>query len=292
MHTEIVNRMIGNRWTRVRQLPVSFIVGAIIVSAFVGVGLISFFWTPYDPIVVDVAQRYSPPDSDSFLLGSDRLGRDVVTQLMIGARTSLVVAITSTIAGLLGGVLLGLTAAGSRPTMQRLISRASDAAIAIPSILVALVLATVMNLGSTVTIIALTVWFVPLTARVVIGPARQIIAREFVEAAFGYGRSRRFVLSRHVLPNIAPPLIVHASLLFPAAILIEAALSFLGVGAQRPDTSWGVLILEGKNVLSLHPYLTLFPTMAIIITTLGFNLVGDGLRALLDPRAVTGSSNA
>ncbi|WP_035812711.1 ABC transporter permease [Jiangella gansuensis] len=273
--------------SRLRQWPLQLVVGAGLVGVFVGVGVISLVWTPYDVETLDVAARLAPPGTDGHLLGTDRLGRDLLTQLMVGARNSLLVAVVSTTAALIPGVLVGLLAAASGRLVRETLSRATDVAIALPGILIALVLATAIGPGNTTTMIAITAWFVPVMARVTIGPARQILAREFVEAARAGGRGRWFILLRHVLPNIAPVIIVQTSLLFASAILIEAALSYLGVGAQRPTTSWGMVFNEAQAVVGEAPSLVLIPGVVMVVTVLGFNLLGDGLRAVLDPRQTT-----
>nr|WP_246211011.1 ABC transporter permease [Phytoactinopolyspora alkaliphila] len=206
---------------------------------------------------------------------------------MVGARNSLVVAVVSTAAALVPGVFLGLVTAGSKRASREVLSRATDVALALPGILVALVLATAMGASNTTTMVAITAWFIPVMARVVIGPARQIMAREFVEAARASGRGKWYILIRHVLPNIGPVVIVQTSLLFASAILIEAALSYLGVGAQRPTTSWGMLFNESQAVVGEAPTLVLIPGVVMVLAVLGFNLLGDGLRAALDPRQTT-----
>lgn len=269
---------------RLRGLPVSLVVGAFLVALFIGIGLLSLVWTPYDPEGLNVSQRLFPPGTDGHLMGTDRLGRDVLTQVMTGARNSLLVSVVSTIVALIPGVMIGLAAAGSSRAWSEILSRLSDVGVALPGILVALVLATVLGPGNQAAIIAIIVWFVPVVARVTIGPAKQVMSREFVEAAFSYGRSRWYVRLRHVLPNIAPLIIVQASVMFAAAILIEAALSYLGAGAQRPTPSWGRLLNEAQPLIDIAPTLMIFPGTAIMIAVLGFNLLGDGLRTILDPQ--------
>lgn len=269
---------------RLQGLPLSLRIGGLLVLGFVVIGLISLVWTPYDPEAVVVSDRLKPPGTAGHLFGTDRLGRDVLTQVMAGARNSLLVSVVSTLAALVPGILIGLVAAGSG---QGWMSRAADIGVALPGILIALVLATAIGPGNRAAIIAIIVWFVPVVARVVIGPARQVLAREFVEAAFSYGRSKWYVLVRHVLPNIAPLVIVQASVMFAAAILIEAALSYLGVGAPRPTPSWGRLLNEAQPLVDIAPTLMVFPGTAIMLAVLGFNLLGDGLRTLLDPQQDT-----
>ncbi|HLT98097.1 MAG TPA: ABC transporter permease [Acidimicrobiia bacterium] len=272
---------------RVGKLPLPLILGAVLVGAFILIALVSFVWTPHDPTAMVVADRLLPPGSDGYLFGTDKFGRDVVSQLMVGARNSLFVSLLSTSVALVIGALLGLLTAGAGPRWRNLLSRLVDAGVALPGILIALVLATSTGPGNRAAIVAIIVWFIPTVARVTIGPARQILALDFVEAAYAYGRSRWYVLLHHVTPNIGPLLIVLGSVMFAAAILIEAALAFLGVGAQPPTASWGRLLQESQPLLEAAPALMFFPGVAIVLTVLGFNLLGDGLRTLLDPQQAT-----
>jgi peptide/nickel transport system permease protein len=272
---------------RLRDLPVQLLIGAFFVLLVVLVAIVSAFWTPYDLESVSLADRLLPPGSDGYLLGTDRLGRDMLTQVMAGARNSLFVSATSTIGSLIPGVLIGLMAAGAGPRWQSFWTRVADIGVALPGILIALVLAVVIGAGNTAAIIAILFWFTPIVIRVTLGPSRAILARDFIEAAFSYGRKRWYVLLRHVLPNIAPLMIVQASVMFSAAILIEASLAFLGVGAQRPTPSWGRLLNEAQPLLDAAPTLMIFPGIAIVIAVLGFNLLGDGLRQVLDPQQAT-----
>jgi len=275
---------------RLSRLPLSFLVGAFLVALFVVVGFVSLLWTPYPEGALSVANRLKAPLTDGYMFGTDRMGRDVLSQVMAGARNSLFVSVISTLIALVPGVLLGLAAASARGLPQILLSRVADVGVALPGVLVALVVATAIGAGNLASIIAIVVWFVPLVARVTIGPARQILAREFVEASYSYGRGRWFVLFRHVLPNIGPLIIVQGSVMFASAILIEASLSYLGVGAQRPTPSWGRLLNEALPLIDKAPSLMIFPGAAIMISVLGFNLLGDGLRTMLDPQQQSGSA--
>lgn len=274
-------------WTRIRALPLPLILGAILVGTFVLVALVSFVWTPYDPTAIAVPDRLLPPGSPGYLFGTDKFGRDVVSQLMAGARNSLFVSLLSTTVAVIIGGLLGLLVAGAGPRWRNALSRLVDVGVALPGILIALVLATSTGPGNRAAIVAIIFWFIPIVARVTIGPARQILALDFVEAAYAYGRGKWFVLLHHVTPNIGPLLIVLSSVMFAAAILIEAALAFLGVGAQPPTASWGRLLQETQPLLEAAPTLMFFPGIAIVLTVLGFNLLGDGLRTLLDPQQTT-----
>jgi len=259
------------------------ILGIALTGFVVTITVVSFFWTPWDPININVEKRLLSP-SFSHWFGTDRLGRDLLSQIMVGGQNTLYVTLVSTLIGVVFGTSLGLAAAGSGPRWGVIFTRISDIGIALPSILIALVLATTLGPGRLSVIVAISFWFVPVTARVVVGPARQILSLDFVEAAMTHGRSRMYILFRQVLPNIAPIVIVQTSMMLAAGILIEASLSFLGVGAQPPTTSWGKILMDSQSLVQEAPYYTLLPGSFVVITVLGFNLLGDGLAVLLDPQ--------
>ena len=271
-------------WRRLRRLPITLYLGGTLVSLFIFVAFMSFFWTPYPANKLNLTNRLAPPGTPGFFLGTDRAGRDVITELMLGARNSLYVSVVSTIVAMSVGATIGLTIAGSKRSLQGPLTRLVDAGLALPGILTALVLAAKLGPGNTTATLAIITWQIPVAARVTIGPARQILALDYVEAAYSYGRKKSYVLRRHVLPNISPLLIVLGSVMFAAAILIEAALAFLSVGVQPPTSSWGRFLNETQSLLEAAPYLMFFPGIAIVLTALGFNLLGDGLRTVLDPQ--------
>jgi peptide/nickel transport system permease protein len=275
-----------------RPWPPALTIGLCLVGLVIGVALLSFFWTPQDPNRLNVRARLMPAGTDGYPLGTDKLGRDVLTQIIVGARNSLYVSIVATFVALVTGAAIGLATAAASPRWRSAVTRIVDVGVAIPGLLVALVIATALEPGNTASIAAIISWFIPLAARVTIGPARQVLALDFVEAAFAYGRGRLFVLLAHVLPNIGPTLIVQASVMFAVGILAEAALSFIGIGAQPPTASWGRLLKEAQPLIDVAPSLMVYPGLAIMIAVLGFNLLGDGLRSYLDPKqtAVWGGS--
>ncbi|GHF73346.1 peptide/nickel transport system permease protein [Amycolatopsis bartoniae] len=265
------------------RVSLSFMVGAVLMTLFIGTGVVSLFWLPYDVDRIDIAHKFASPGTAAHLLGTDALGRDVLAQLMSGAKVSLLVSVVSTVVAVVPGVVLGLVIAGIEGRIQSVLIRVTDVGLALPGILVALVLATAIGAGKTAAIIAIVFSFIPIVVRVTIGPAKQVLALEYIEAAYSYGRSRLFVLFRHVLPNVASVIIVLASVMFASAILVEAALSYLGVGSQRPEVSWGLMLNESQATVDTAPYLVVFPGLAIVIAVLGFNLMGDGLRSAFDP---------
>jgi peptide/nickel transport system permease protein len=266
------------------QLNLGMAVGATFVGLVVLTALASLVWTPHDPLHVDSAHRLLPAFSDHFLLGTDKFGRDVLSQLMVGARTTLYVGIVSVGIAALIGTPLGVLAGMVRGRVSEIVMRANDLLFAFPALLLAIMLAAVFG-GSTLTaMIAIGVATIPAFARVGRSQTLGVMQTEYVLAARAAGRSRIAIALRHVLPNIASVLIVQASVSFAIAILAEAALSFLGVGTRPPIPSWGRMLQESQELLFSTPRLALCPGLAVALAVLGFNLLGDGLRDWLDPK--------
>lgn len=274
----------SRRFRRARSANnIAAVLGCGLVGLFIAVGLVSIVWTPYNAEFVDVSSRLVGP-SLAHPFGTDQLGRDILSQVMVGAQNTLLVGVIATAASLVPGLILGLVAAGYWSWLDQVILRLSDIALALPAILVALILATVIGPGNATAIAAIAAWFIPTVARVIRAPAKQILTKDFVVAAHAYGRPQRFILWRHVLPNLASIVIVQASMMFALAILVEAALAYLGVGAQRPTPSWGRMLNESQAFAAQAPYMAIFPGVAIMLAVLGFNLLGDALRTFTDPR--------
>lgn len=268
---------------KLRAAPLSLLVGVVIVGSFVVVGLLAIAWTPHDTSAVNVLERLQPPGTPGHALGTDLRGRDVVSVLMAGTTNSLLVSVLSTSIALTVGVVLGLLAAGAGRLGQDVLNRLMDVGLALPALLIALVLVTATQPGRTAVVLAIVISFIPWAARITVGPARQQLALDYVQAAAGYGRHRWYILRRHVLPNIAPAIIVQGSIMFATAILAEASLSFLGLGAPPPTQTWGRLLNESSGLIVDAPTLIIFPGIAITLTVLGFNLLGNGLQTALDP---------
>ena len=260
------------------------IVGGALVGLIVIGALASFVWTPHDPTLVDAASKLHPP-GDGYLLGADKFGRDTLSQLMVGARTTLYVGIVAVgIAAMLGtplGIVAGMTGRG---WAAELIMRVNDLVFAFPALLLAIMLGAVYGAGTLTAMIAIGVATVPAFARIARAATMQVMVTDYVLAARAAGRGRVAIAARHVLPNIASVLIVQSSVSFAIAILAEAALSFLGFGTRPPTPSWGRMLQESQELLFSTPRLALWPGLAIAIAVLGFNLLGDGLRDHLDPR--------
>ncbi|MGJ4953366.1 ABC transporter permease [Bradyrhizobium sp. HKCCYLS20291] len=261
----------------------SFTVGALLCLVVLGAALLSLVWTPWSAYEIDVASKLRPP-SAAHWLGTDVLGRDIVSLLLVGARATIMVGIIAVGIGLTCGVCLGLVAAARRGWTEELIMRFSDFTFAFPAVLSAIMLAAVIGPGMVTSITAIGIFQIPVFVRVTRGSAGAIWAREFILAARAAGKGRFRITIEHVLPNILSILIVQATIQFALAILAEAALSYLGLGTQPPQPSWGRMLNDAQTLLFQSPSLAVYPGAAIALAVLGLNLLGDGLRDLLDPR--------
>ena len=259
------------------------VAGAILIAAMCAGTIFASVLTTHDPNKIVVRDRVQS-SSAAHILGTDELGRDIFSRLLYGARPSLIVSTISTLMSTLIGTLLGLIAAVNRTILRRVIMSSMDILFAFPAILFALVLITVLGASLVNLIIALTVIYLPRIVRVVNASALQVVELDYVSAATALGAGTWRILFRHVLPNVAGPLIVQATLGFSLAILAEATLSFLGLGVQPPEPSWGAMLNAARPFLEVAPWMVIYPTLAISLAVLGFNLLGDGLRDWLDPR--------
>ncbi|WP_456711246.1 ABC transporter permease [Bradyrhizobium sp. USDA 4353] len=261
----------------------SFVIGALLCLVVLGAALLSLVWTPWSAYEIDVASKLRPPSSAHWL-GTDVLGRDIVSLLLVGARATILVGIIAVGIGLTCGVALGLVAAAQRGWTEELVMRFSDFTFAFPAVLSAIMLAAVIGPGMVTSITAIGIFQIPVFVRVTRGSAGAIWAREFILAARAAGKGRFRITIEHVLPNILSILIVQATIQFALAILAEAALSYLGLGTQPPQPSWGRMLNDAQTLLFQSPSLAVYPGAAIALAVLGLNLLGDGLRDLLDPR--------
>ncbi len=266
-----------------RYIPANLVIGAILVALTLGVALLSAFWTPYDYTLLDVSNKFQGPSSAHWL-GTDQLGRDLLSQLMAGAGNSMVVAVTAVVLGGSIGTALGLLASAYGGWVEDIVMRLSDLSFAFPALLFAIMLAAAFGPSLPNVVVAIAFINIPIFARVARASANQIWTREYVFAARAAGLGK-FAISRdHILPNIAAPIIVQATIEFALAILIEAALSYLGLGAQPPSPSWGRMLSEAQTLMYLAPQLAIYPGLSIVVAVLGFGLLGDGLRDVTDPR--------
>jgi peptide/nickel transport system permease protein len=238
---------------------------------------------PYDPLAQDLASRLDPPSSAHWL-GTDQLGRDILSRLLYGSRISLVIGVVVVgLAGILGS-FVGLIAGYAGGLVDEGLMRLTEVFLAFPPLILAMAIAGALGPSLTNAIIAIAAVTWAVYARLARGQVLSLRRREFVEAARSIGASRTRILLRHLLPNAVAPLLIQASFDMGSAIISAAGLSFIGFGAQPPTPEWGVMISEGRNFISTQPWLSLFPGLAILFAVGSFNLLGDGLRDVLDPR--------
>ncbi|MGO1080003.1 ABC transporter permease [Inquilinus sp. CA228] len=264
-----------------------FALGLALCVVFIGMALLSLAWTPFPPNAIAIPQKLQAPGALHWL-GTDQLGRDTLSRIMVGARTSVAVGVVAVVIGLVLGVPLGLWAAARRGWTDEILGRAVDLTFAFPAILSAILITALLGPGAVNAILAIGIFNIAVFARVARGAALVVYGRDFVRAAQSLGRSRLDIALRHVLPNMANALIVQATIQFAIAILAEAALGYLGLGTQPPQASWGKMLLDAQTLLAQAPLQAVFPGLAIAVAVLGLNLIGDGLRDLLDPRMKVG----
>src|SRR5215475_5168814 len=262
---------------------VTFSVGLVVTLALVITAAISLVYTPRDPLEMSISGRLQGP-SEAHPLGTDQFGRDLLSRVMRGAVTSLLVGVIAVGIGMGIGVVLGMLSGYFGGWLDEGFMRLMDAVQGFPAILSALLMTAVFRPSLSISMVAIGVAFLPVFARLTRASFLEFRDREFVLAARALGAGDRALIVRHVLPNTLPPLIVQATISFPVAILAEAALSYLGLGTQPPNPSWGLMLKEAQAFLGSDPWYAVFPGSAIALTVLGLNLLGDGLRDLLDPK--------
>lgn len=262
----------------------TLLIGLILTLLVVGTALLSLFWTPELPTRLRIPLRLRAPFGETGLLGTDHMGRDLVSMLMVGAWNSLRVAVPSVLLGMTGGVILGLIAAARGGWIDEVIMRFADITFAFPAILSAIMIGVLIGGGATTAILAIGIFNVPVFARVGRAAALQVLSRDYIAAARAIGRGPFLIMLQHVLPNIAGGLIVQATIQLALAILTEAGLSYLGVGIAPPAPSWGRMLADSQTFMGRAPWLAILPGLAIAIAVLGLNLLGDGLRDALDPK--------
>ena len=258
------------------------VIGTMLTLLIVALALLANQVAPYDPLVLNARHRLEGPSSD-FRFGTDRLGRDILSRVVHGARSSLGIAATSVTVSVILGSALGLFAGYFGGAIDLVIGRIMDVLFSFPALLLAIAVAAMLGPGVRNTALAIAVVYTPLFARVIRGPVISERHRDYVLAARVIGASHAAIIYRHILPNVVSPIIIQTSAALSTAILIEAALSYIGLGTQPPAPSWGTMLSEGRTFLETAPWMSIFPGLAIALTVLAFNLVGDGLRDAFDP---------
>ena len=261
----------------------SFVIGIILSFIMLLTGVVSLFWTPYSVELLDIPHKLQGA-STAHWLGTDHFGRDVFSMLMVGAWNSMLVSVFAIGFGAGIGVPLGALAAAKRGWVEETVMRFNDFAFAFPALLTAVMLSAVYGPGTINSVLAIGIFNIPVFARITRGSALSIYKREFILAARTSGKGEVRIAMEHILPNIASVLIVQGTIQFALGILAEAGLSYLGLGTQPPLPSWGKMLSEAQTMMFFAPQLAILPGLAIVLTVLGLNLLGDGLRDILDPR--------
>lgn len=266
-------------WRRWRLV----VTGGAIVGTIMLLAILAPWVAPYSPFDLNVAQMLKGP-SAVHLLGTDELGRDVLSRVIHAARLSMMVAVLASLVGLVFGTLIGTLAAYFGGIVDLVLMRLMEILFSFPAILLAIVL--MASLGTSIfnAMIAIGIIFIPGFARLARATAESVLRQQYVEQARAIGMSHTRILVREILPNILAPLLVEAAVAFSYAVLLESALSFLGLGAQPPDPSWGNMLNTGRGFMGVAPWLSIVPGAAIFLTVLGFNMLGDGLRDAFDPQ--------
>jgi ABC-type dipeptide/oligopeptide/nickel transport system permease subunit len=269
-------------WSRFRRNRLALVgLGLVIVLALTAA--LAPWVAPHDPTHQSLIEKRTRPGA-KYLLGADEFGRDILSRVIYGSRIALLVGLLSAAIAVAGGLLLGTIAGFAGGWVDAVMMRAIDILLAFPYLLLALAIVAALGPGALNTTIAVGIWGVPAVTRIVRGSVLALRETEYVGAARALGAPVTALLARHILPNVVPGLIVYATLFMANAILLEAALSFLGLGVQPPTASWGLMVSTGRDVLLVAPHVATVPGVAIMVAVLAFNLVGDGLRDALDPR--------
>ncbi len=275
----------SNPYVFSHKFPLNLFIGFLVTAVIIFIAMLGSFWTPHDITVLSISSKLKPVGDSTYILGTDHFGRDMVSMLMLGAKTSLLVAVLSLVIGVCIGVPLGLTAATySGGIMDELIMRTNDLIFAFPALVIAILITAIMGPSISNAIVAIGIFNIPVFARVTRGAALSVLNQDFVLAAKVCGRSSLEICLLHILPNISSGLIVQSTIQFSLGILAEAGLSYVGLGAQPPIPSWGRMLSDSQTMISFAPHLALAPGLAIVFTVLAINVMGDGLRDYFDPK--------
>jgi ABC-type dipeptide/oligopeptide/nickel transport system permease subunit len=261
------------------------LVAALFLLLVFAATLLAPWISPYNPNVASDQLRFAPPFTAGHILGTDEQGRDMLSRLLYGGRVSLLVGLVPVVIASAAGLLLGLVAGYAGGIVDALIMRTLDVLFAFPMVLLAIAIAGVLTPGVSTEIIAIAVVLIPYVGRLARTATLSVVSMPFIEAARAGGASRTALLARYVTPNVLPPLLVYATTLVGLMIVVGSGLSFLGLGVQPPTADWGSMVSEGREVLATAPMVTLIPGLVIVIVSLAFNFIGDGLRDALDPRS-------
>ncbi len=261
----------------------NLMIGGFMALLIIAAAIISLLHTPYDPNRMNLSERFQSPSVEHWL-GTDQYGRDIFSRVMKGSVNSLIVGWVAVGIGLSLGVLLGSLAAYWRGWRGEGIMRLADVFYGFPAVLSAILITSILGPGMVNSMLAIGIFYIPIFARLTRGTSLSVWQRDYVTSARAIGQTNRAIIWSTILPNIISPLIVQATVQFAIAILAEAALSYLGLGTQPPHASWGRMLNEAQTFMEISAWLAIFPGMAIALAVLGFNLLGDGLRDLLDPR--------
>jgi peptide/nickel transport system permease protein len=257
--------------------------GLVIVGLILLVVVVGPWLAPYDPEKMAPLMRYKPPNSQ-FWLGTDQYGRDTLSRLLHGARATVLLAVLATALGTLVGAIAGTVSAFLGGRSDEAIMRTVDAIMSIPSLLLALLIVNLLGKNSVNALLAIALAFAPGMARVTRSVALAVRKQDYVNAAIARGESAAFIVRREMLPNVVAPIVVEMTIRVAFAVMLFATLSFLGLGAQPPASEWGLMVAEARRFMHLSPWMILWPSLAVALVAIGFNLLGDGLRDALNPR--------
>jgi peptide/nickel transport system permease protein len=277
---------VGDAWARFRKNRLA-LAGLALVGVLLLTAALAPWLAPYDPARQSLVEKRALPGG-KYVLGADEFGRDILSRVIYGSRVALLVGVLSMTIAVGFGLLLGTAAGFAGGWLDTVLMRGVEILLAFPYLLLAIAIVAVLGPGALNTTIAVGIWGMPAVTRIVRGSVLTLREKEYVGAARALGAPALALLRRHILPNVLPGLIVYATLFMANAILLEAALSFLGLGVQPPTASWGLMVSTGRNVLLVAPHVATVPGLAIMLAVLAFNLVGDGLRDALDPRLGAG----
>ncbi len=261
------------------------VAGLALIFLYILISVVSVFYLPFDPTAMNAkAILQAPSFSGGHLFGTDEFGRDVLSRIMKGTSVSFIISVSATAFGAVVGIFMGVWAGYLGGRTDNIIMRAADILFSFPSLLLAIFIMAILGEHTYNVVLAIGMVYIPQFARISRGSIIALKSNEYIRAAKSNGANRSYILVHHLLPNITAPLIVQISLSLSTAILLESALSFLGLGVQPPNPSWGNMLSSARKVMLFAPWTAIYPGLAIVLLVLGFNLLGDGLRDILDPR--------